>query len=405
MSMCTLDLLTLLSQVAGKVRVDDGKADSTIPFGGLNVMLMGDFHQFPPVGATNAALYCPPVARNTANVGKAIYHQFDTVVNLIKQERIRDPIWKDILQRSRVGECTENDIQQIQKLVITNPECDIPDFNTEPWDTVTLVTLRNCVRTVWNRLSLRKHCRKTGHILYICDAEDTTGNDRQLMNIHQKVIIAGMTLEQTKKVTQRIEFAIGMQVMVTLNVATEADLANGSRGVIENIVLDPRESSTNQDRTEEGIIWLQYPPAMILFRPFHHEFDPFPGLEPGLIPIFPLEVSFTIKYQTNAKTRVIRRQYPICAGYAFTDHKAQGQTLERVLVDIGTTQRFPVTPFAAYVALSRSRGRDTIRLLRNFDDTIFTRHPSEYLRREDERLAWLEKNTTDKFETGSYNFH
>ena len=222
--------------------------------------------------------------------------------------------------------------------------------------------------------------------------------------MEQKVILAGMTLDQTKKVTQRIEFAIGMQVMVTLNVATEADLTNGSHGTIEDIVLDPREQINNNDRNEDGVVWLEYPPAMILFKPFHHEFEPFPGFEPGLIPLFPTEVSFNIKYRQNPKTKILRRQYPICAGYAFTDHKAQGQTLEHVLIDIGTTKKFPVTPFSAYVALSRSRGRDSVRLLRDFDDTIFTKHPSEDLRREDKRLEILIKNTTARFETGYYEY-
>ena len=78
--------------------------------------------------------------------------------------------------------------------------------------------------------------------------------------------------------------------------------------------------------------------------------------------------------------------------------------MEHVLINIRTTQRFPVTPFVAYVALSRSRGRDTIRLLRDFDDKIFTRHPSGHLQNEDERLTWLAQNTTDKFETGLYNY-
>ena len=34
---------------------------------------------------------------------------------------------------------------------------------------------------------------------------------------------------------------IHVQVMVTLNMATKADLADGSRGTIEDLVLDPRE--------------------------------------------------------------------------------------------------------------------------------------------------------------------
>lgn len=73
--------------------------------------------------------------------------------------------------------------------------------------------------------------------------------------------------------------------MVTLNIATEADLANGSRGIVENIVLDPWEETENIQPVD-GIVKLKFPPAMVLFRPFHYTFDPFPGLGPGLIPIF-----------------------------------------------------------------------------------------------------------------------
>jgi len=64
-------------------------------------------------------------------------------------------------------------------------------------------------------------------------------NERKPTTMDQKVIIAGMKLDRTGKIAQRIEFAIGMQVIVTLNVATEADLANGSQDTIEDIILDP----------------------------------------------------------------------------------------------------------------------------------------------------------------------
>jgi hypothetical protein len=103
---------------------------------------------------------------------------------------------------------------------------------------------------------------------------------------------------------------------------------------------------------ELGKRWLQYSPAMILFKPFHYQFEPFPGLEEGVIPIFPSEVTFSIHYRNDPKTQIRWRQYALSAAYAFTDHKLQGQTLEHVVVDIGPTKRFPVDPFAAYVALS-----------------------------------------------------
>jgi ATP-dependent exoDNAse (exonuclease V) alpha subunit len=193
--------------------------------------------------------------------------------------------------------------------------------------------------------------------LYVFDAEDSIGNARTLLNMEQKYMVASMKADEsnqqtgTKRLKHQIEVAIGMKVMVTLNLATEADLANGSRGLIQDIVLDPRETVSDSDRDESGIIWLHYPPAMILFKPYKYQFDPFPGLAPGLIPIFPSEVAFKIQYRNNSMT-VHRRQYPLCAAYAFTDHKAQGQTIECVIVDIGPTKRFPVDPFAAYVALS-----------------------------------------------------
>jgi len=100
--MCTLDSLTLLSQVAGKVHAGEGAAMSTASFGGLNVMLMGDFHQFPPVGNTNAALYSNSPVRNTVIVGKAIYLQFETVINLTSNGRLQIPDgWKYFKMQDR----------------------------------------------------------------------------------------------------------------------------------------------------------------------------------------------------------------------------------------------------------------------------------------------------------------
>jgi len=216
--MCTTDVLTLLSQVCGKVRAGDGSATSTAPFGGLNVLLMGDFHQFPPVGNSNAALYCPALSRNTSIVGKAIYLQFETVIMLVKQERITDYVWMHLLQRARIGECTKADVAEIRALVLSNPKCDVPDFSVLPWSEAVLVTHRNAVCATWNRVALRKHRTQMGNLLYICDAEDTLGDSHAPLNMEQKVIVASMKLgdsknsKGTKKLRHRIEIAIGTRV-------------------------------------------------------------------------------------------------------------------------------------------------------------------------------------------------
>ena len=68
-------------------------------------------------------------------------------------------------------------------------------------------------------------------------------------------------------------------------------------------------------------------------------------------------------------------------------------------------RRFVVDPFAVYVTLSRSKGRKTISLLlRDFDNEIFTKHPSEYLHLEDEGLEKLAMDMKIKYGAGHYNY-
>ena len=66
-----------------------------------------------------------------------------------------------------------------------------------------------------------------------------------------------------------------------------------------------------------------------------------------------------------------------------------------IIIDIGNPPSGTLTPFNIYVVLSRARGRNQIGLLRDFDDKLLTKHPSEYLCLEDERLGDLETKTDE----------
>jgi hypothetical protein len=59
---------------------------------------------------------------------------------------------------------------------------------------------------------------------------------------------------------------------------------------------------------------------------------------------------------------------------------------------------FAMTVQQTYVALSRSRGRNTIRLLRDFDEDLFQHPPSEALRLDMERLEALNRVTKERWE-------
>jgi len=94
------------------------------------------------------------------------------------------------------------------------------------------------------------------------------------------------------------------------------------------------------------------------------------------------------------KTRTVTRfQYPITAAYCFTDYRSQGQTIPHVVIDIASPPSSKLSLFNLYVALSRSSGWETIRLLQDFDDDIFLVVHEPELTLEDERLDALDKTT------------
>ena len=178
--------------------------------------------------------------------------------------------------------------------------------------------------------------------------------------------------------------------MVTLNILTDLDVANGVRGVLEGIVLDERERLITTKHTHT--VQLKYPPRYVLVKLDRTKAPSLEGLPPKVIPIVPVTKTFTVN-KDGSKITVNRTQLPLTLAYAFTDYRSQGQTLDPVIVDIGPPPYGHLTPFNIYVALSRGTGRDSIRLLREFDTSLLQRHPSEFLRLEDERLHNLNETT------------
>ena len=216
--------------------------------------------------------------------------------------------------------------------------------------------------------------------------------------------MAGLKEKNTKNLSDRIEVAIGMKAMIQVNVSTEGEVANSTRGTIRDIILDPREATA--EPSDDGTIKLIYPPALIMLEPeggsqissaFLDEREQGTITVPnGQVSITPLTVNFVIILPDGRKLTVVRRQYAMTGGYAFTDIKSQGQMIEVVTIDLRNTPSGKISPFSAYVALSHSRGKDTIRLLSDFDETLFKRHPNVDLAIEMERLGLLATKTQQK---------
>lgn len=145
-----------------------------------------------------------------------------------------------------------------------------------------------------------------------------------------------------------------------------------------------------------------YPPLYVVFKNDIASPLRLPGLEPGELPITPYTGQFMAK-----GVSVFRRQMPILPAYSFTIEKCQGQTIIRVIIDVtsptGRGGGNAISLESLYVAFSRARGRDGIRLLRPLDDKairLLTQRTSGALRAEDARSASQAADTKAAFEMG-----
>jgi hypothetical protein len=71
------------------------------------------------------------------------------------------------------------------------------------------------------------------------------------------------------------------------------------------------------------------PPACVLFKPNKPKPVTFEGLEPPIMPVFPVERSITLK-----GCSVRRKQVPMSPAFCLTDYKVQGSTLTSVILDL-----------------------------------------------------------------------
>jgi hypothetical protein len=396
----------------GKMAHNPGVHDK--PFGNINLIVCGDPHQLPPVAAgSRNALYHSNLASDLGNprkaFGRTIYESLKTVVVLRRQVRVSDPDWREFLNSLRVGRVQHRHVDMLKSLVLTDPTCIPTDFQSEIWKNVSLVTPRHVVRHRWNDAAITRHCRQSGNQLFICPANDTI-RKRPLTMLEQYVVACANgdgtgSRAEKDRLPAEVSLAVGMKVMITRNVDTDLDIANGSRGTIVGIVLDPDEPIF--DATIPAVTLKRLPLYILVKMSRQTRVATLPGLDPDVIPVVPASKNFYITMKvrtggeiTTVKKSVRRLQFPITPAYAFTDYRSQGQTIESVIVDISTPPNGQnLSLFNLYVALSRSSGRNTIRILRDFDEKLFAQSLGPDLLTDDERLEGLDAKTKVWWET------
>ncbi|KEP44881.1 ATP-dependent DNA helicase pif1, partial [Rhizoctonia solani 123E] len=157
------------------------------------------------------------------------------------------------------------------------------------------------------------------------------------------------------------------------------------------ITSQPNPTEPNTGHLQQ----LSRPPICILVKLWRTKIGKLGDLDEGVVPIVPIRSQFTLKLPNKKILTIWREQLPLTPAYAFTNYRSQGQTIPYIIMDLATPPSGGLTPFNGYVTLSRSQTAKMARLLRDFDDKLFTTPPSEHLALEDRRLKELDLLTNN----------
>jgi ATP-dependent exoDNAse (exonuclease V) alpha subunit len=128
--------------------------------------------------------------------------------------------------------------------------------------------------------------------------------------------------DETDGLYPQLCICLGARVMLTDNIWVENGLVNGSMATVKDIVWNE-----GQDPTKDM-------PTAIMVKVDGYDGPRFPGT--NYIPIF----SVTRRYEYR-KRDCSRTNFPLRPAYAITIHKAQGLTLEQVVLNLERKDHAP----------------------------------------------------------------
>ncbi|MBC7363655.1 MAG: AAA family ATPase [Candidatus Aminicenantes bacterium] len=273
-----------------------------LPFGGLQMVMIGDLYQLPPVVTGNEK----PVFTHhydspyffSARAFQAEKFQPE-FIELEKVFRQKEADFLELLNAIRNRSITE---EQLARL---NSRCQ-PDFEPEEDDFYITLTSTN---EAADRINQQRLERLPGQPHYY----------------HGE--IEGEFERASLPTSENLVLKEGAQVML-LNNDVYDRWVNGSIGRVEDIISVPEKPDVIMVRLQDNNLVDVVPHRWEIF---HFEFD---------------------RKKKKITSRVVGTftQYPLRLAWAVTIHKSQGKTFDRVIVDIGSGT---FAPGQVYVALSR----------------------------------------------------
>ena len=311
-SMLDSSLFDALALIGAAVR------EVNAPFGGLQLILCGDFYQLPPVGLNpegGKSFAFDSLAWRLANV---------VTVKLTEVMRQKsDQLFIPILNEIREGELSAATVRALATCHVSR--------KARPTDGI-LPTRLYCK----NRDVDKENTARLASLAAAPQIFDAAGTD-----VYKGDAASNARTRQTvcdyaeKKVPRRLVLKLGAQVVLLRNLDQRAQLVNGSRGVVVRF-----EQSRGGEKEKGGYGAVECKGALLPVIRFDCGVERRIGL-------------YEVWVGRGALGSLTRRQLPLKLAWALTVHKSQGMSLSRVEVNVGDAFDFG----QVYVALSRAESR------------------------------------------------
>lgn len=335
-SMLDPDFFTAVDAVAKAVR------NNHLPFGGIHLLLSGDFFQLPPVMKKERDSSKPIFCFQTPAWQEAV-HQVVELTEVFRQHG--DLEFIELLQRARYGDYTASDVdtlvsrlnaqlhgfEGIEPTRLYARRVNVDEVNAQALAALDTESA-SYTASVHYEVGVRKN-RHGGKVAYVVPGALKSTLQAKLHEAAQKY-------KQNAAAPECLELKIGAQVMLLSNMNIEEGLVNGSRGVVVGFETTPTSGSRKMPV-------VQFARTRITVE------------------------RFTWEYEVADTGIVLYRQVPLQLAWAVTIHKAQGLSLDCVELAL---DRSVFEYGQAYVALSRVRSLNGLRLT-SFTPAVLLAHP------------------------------
>ena len=300
-SMLHPDLFDKINIIAKKIR------GSSKPFGGIQLILSGDFFQLPVVKSERQCF--------EANTWSECVNKTVEMSQVVRQA---DEKFVKMLNEIRYGYCSNETSDILESRIGVN-------ITTKDGIKPTKLYPKNYLVDKTNKSSLKKLLNK-GHENHRYRAEYFVKSNRSSKK-------SDKLIEDFRKysiIPDDLTLAVGTQVVFKKNI--DEQVANGSRGVVSSFI-----------KSEEGSGSLPFIPVVTL-------------TDGSIKLVEPLE----FEYSVEGEFKVIKIQIPLKLAWASSIHSSQGSTLELVEADIGDNV---FTYGQSYVVLSRVKSLEGLSLI------------------------------------------